>query len=43
MTQSLQRGDIVATRRGLLVFVGRDSEEHQPGDLLPVPNRQHPR
>jgi len=26
---SLQRGDIIATSQGFLVFVGRDSEERQ--------------
>jgi hypothetical protein len=38
---SLQQGDIIATSKGLLVFVGR-SEEHQPGDFLPAPNLQRP-
>jgi hypothetical protein len=37
---SLQRGDIIATSKGLFVFVGRDSEAHQPGDFFPVPNWQ---
>ena len=36
---SLRRGDIIATSKGFLVFVGRDSEERQPGDFLPAPNR----
>lgn len=35
---SLQPGDIVATSQGFIVFVGRDSEERQPGDFLPAPN-----
>ena len=35
---SLQRGDIIATSRGFRVFVGRDSEERQPGDFLPAPS-----
>jgi lysozyme family protein len=33
---SLQRGDIITTSQGFFVFVGRDSEERQPGDFLPV-------
>src|SRR5882757_569709 len=36
---SLQRGDIIATSQGFLVFVGRDSEERQPGDFVPAPPR----
>lgn len=39
---SLQRGDIIATSRGFVVFVGRDSERRQPGDFLPAPNPQYP-
>jgi hypothetical protein len=39
---SLQRGDIVATSKGFLVFVGRDSEQRHPGDFLPAPNPRHP-
>jgi hypothetical protein len=39
---SLQPGDIIATSRGFLVFVGHDSEEHQPSDFLPAPKPQHP-
>lgn len=39
---SLQRGDIIATSKGFLVFVGRDSERRQPADFLPAPNPQHP-
>jgi hypothetical protein len=35
---SLQRGDIIATSQGFLVFVGRDSDERQPGDFLPAPS-----
>ena len=35
---SLQRGDIIATSQGFLVFVGRDSEERQPGDFVPAPS-----
>jgi hypothetical protein len=37
---SLQLGDIIATSRGFLVFVGRDSEERRSADFLPIP---HPR
>ncbi len=33
---TLRQGDIVATRKGLFVFVGRD-EEHQPGDFVSAP------
>jgi hypothetical protein len=40
---SLQRGDIVSTSRGFLVFIGRDSEEHQPSDFLPAADPQHRR
>ena len=39
---SLQRGDIIATSRGFLVFVGRDSEERQPGDFVPAPSQRSP-
>lgn len=35
---SLQRGDIIATSQGFLVFVGRDSEERQPGDFVRAPS-----
>jgi lysozyme family protein len=35
---SLQRGDIIATSQGFLVFVGRDSDERQPGDFVPAPS-----
>jgi hypothetical protein len=40
---SLQPGDIIATSRGFRIFVGRDHEEHQPGDFLPAPNPRDPR
>jgi hypothetical protein len=39
---SLQPGDIVATSRGLLIFVGRDKDERRTGDFLPAPNPQRP-
>jgi hypothetical protein len=39
---SLQRGDIIATSKGLLVFVGRNNDQRQPGDFVPVPNTPHP-
>jgi lysozyme family protein len=39
---SLQRGDIIATSRGFLVFVGRDSEERQSGDFVPAPSPRQP-
>ena len=35
---SLQRGDIIATSQGFLVFVGRDSDERRPSDFLPAPS-----
>jgi lysozyme family protein len=35
---SLQRGDIIATSQGFFVFVGRDSDERQPGDFVPAPS-----
>jgi hypothetical protein len=38
---TLQQGDIVATSKGFVVFVGRD-EEHQPNDFLPAPKSQNP-
>ena len=38
---SLQQGDIVATSKGFVVFVGR-SEDHQSSDFLPVPDAQKP-
>lgn len=34
---SLQRGDIVSTSKGFLLFIGRDTEERQPSDFLPAP------
>ena len=39
---SLQPGDIVATSRGFLVFVGRDKDERRTGDFLPTPNPKRP-
>jgi hypothetical protein len=36
---SLQQGDIIATSRGFVVFVGR-YEEHQPNDFLPAPDQR---
>jgi hypothetical protein len=38
---TLQQGDIVATSKGFVVFIGRD-EEHQPNDFLPAPNSENP-
>ena len=35
---SLQRGDIIATSQGFLVFIGRDSDERQPSDFVPAPS-----
>ncbi len=35
---SLQRGDIIATSQGLVVFIGSDSDERRPGDFVPVPS-----
>src|SRR6202171_691178 len=40
---SLQRGAIIATSQGFLVFVGRDSDARQPSDFLPAPNPPRPR
>jgi hypothetical protein len=34
---SLQRGDIIATGQGFVVFIGRD-EEHKPNDFRPAPD-----
>lgn len=34
---TLQRGDIVATDKGLLLFIGKD-EERRPGDFRLAPN-----
>ena len=39
---SLQRGDIIATSQGFVVFVGRDNHERQPGDFLPAQNPRYP-
>jgi hypothetical protein len=39
---SLQRGDIIATSKGFLVFVGRDSEARQPSDFVPAPSPRYP-
>ena len=39
---SLQRGDIIATSQGFLVFVGRDSEARQPGDFVRAPSPHSP-
>jgi hypothetical protein len=35
---SLQRGDIVATSKGFLIFIGRDQDRRQPEDFLPAPD-----
>jgi hypothetical protein len=35
----LQRGDIIATSKGLFVFTGSDRDERTPADFLPVPRR----
>lgn len=40
---SLQPGDIVSTSQGFVVFVGREGEEHHPGDFRPAPHPQSPR
>jgi hypothetical protein len=39
---SLQQGDIVATGKGFVVFVGRD-EQHKPSDFISTPDQRHPR
>jgi hypothetical protein len=39
---SLQQGDIVATGKGFVVFLGRE-ELHQPNDFMSVPDQQRPR
>ena len=39
---SLQQGDIVATGKGFVVFIGRD-EQHKPNDLVSTPYHQYPR
>jgi hypothetical protein len=36
---TLQPGDVVATSKGLVVFVGRE-EQHQPTDFQPARDRQ---
>jgi hypothetical protein len=38
---TLQRGDIIATSKGFLVFMGR-VEEHRPDDFKPAPNPPSP-
>jgi hypothetical protein len=38
--RSLQHGDIIATGRGFVVFVGRE-EGHQPNDFLPAPDPRY--
>jgi hypothetical protein len=38
---SLQRGDIISTSQGLVIFVGRDGEERQPSDFVPAPHLPH--
>ena len=35
---SLQQGDIVATSKGLLMFIGRNHDRRQPEDFLPAPD-----
>jgi hypothetical protein len=39
---SLQRGDIIATSQGFVVFVGRDSDERRSSDFLPAPTPHNP-
>jgi hypothetical protein len=39
---SLKRGDIIATSKGFVVFVGRESEEHKPSDFLPTSKPHYP-
>jgi hypothetical protein len=39
---SLQRGDIIATSQGFVVFVGRDSDERRSSDFLPAPTPRNP-
>ena len=34
---SLQRGDIIATSKGFLMFVGRDNDKREAEDFLPAP------
>ena len=38
---SLQPGDIIATSKGFLVFVGRDSEARKPSDFVPAPSPRY--
>ncbi len=40
---SRQAGGIIATSHGFLVFLGSDSDEHQPSDFLPAANPRSPR
>ena len=37
--ESLQQGDIVATKRGLFVFRGRSDQPRREDDFVPVPPR----
>jgi hypothetical protein len=39
---SLQPGDVIATGKGFVVFIGRD-EQHKPNDFVSTPDHQHPR
>jgi hypothetical protein len=39
---SLLQGDIIATGKGFVVFIGRD-ELQKPNDFVSTPDRQHPR
>jgi hypothetical protein len=39
---SLERGDIIATSKGFVVFVGREGEEHEPSDFLPTSKPRYP-
>jgi hypothetical protein len=36
---SLRRGDIVSTNKGLFVFRGRSDQEHRESDFIPLPPR----
>jgi hypothetical protein len=38
---SLQPGDIIATSKGFLVFVGRDSDARQASDFVPAPSPRY--
>jgi hypothetical protein len=40
--EAVDQGDSIATSQGFIVFVGRDSERHEPGDFLPAPNPHYP-